>query len=117
MKKGTILCPKNWRFNGGKGFLVYLSVIWFIDWRAGLAALGVMLVLLAATKYMSLSTVAALLSCPITLLMLKTPAATVCLCAVTVLFIAWRHRENFKRLAKGTEAKFTLKARSSAHCP
>lgn len=107
--------PVWYRFKGGKGFLVYLSVIWLIDWRAGLTALVLMLVLLAATKYMSLSTVTAMLSCPPALFVLHAEAETVCLCAASVLLIAWRHRENFKRLANGTEAKFSLKSRPPAH--
>jgi len=42
--------PVWYQFKGGKGFLVYMSVIWFIDWRAGLIALGIMLILLGATN-------------------------------------------------------------------
>lgn len=106
--------PVWYRFKGGKGFLVYMSVIWFIDWRAGLVALLVMLLLLMLTKYMSLSTVVAMLSCPITLLITGAPWQAVALCAISVIFIAWRHRENFKRIKNGTESKFSLKSKASA---
>lgn len=102
--------PVWYKFKGGKGFLVYLSVIWFVDWRAGLIALAVMLLLLAITKYMSLSTVLALLTCPITLTVTKAPVSVILLCAVSVLYIAFRHKENFKRLLQGTENKFSLKS-------
>lgn len=103
--------PIWYKFKGGKGFLVYTSVIWFIDWRAGLIALCVMLVLLAVSKYMSLSTVAGLLTCPVTLAFLKYPLPVILLCAASVLFIAYRHKENFKRLAAGTENRFFLKSK------
>lgn len=103
--------PAWYKFKGGKGFLVYMSVIWFIDWRAGLVALLIMLVLLLTTKYMSLSTVTALLSCPITLLIIKASVPVVILCAVCVIFMAVRHKENFKRLLNGTESKFYLKSK------
>lgn len=106
--------PVWYGFKGGKGFLVYLSVIWFIDWRAGLVALLVMLVLLALTRYMSLSTVAAMLSCPVTLAVTGAPGSVIALCAVSVLYIAYRHKENFKRLKNGTESKFSLKSKASA---
>lgn len=96
-------------FKGGKGFLVYMSVIWFVDWRAGLVALAIFVVLILTTKYMSLSTVAAMLSCPVTLIVTGAPLAVILLCAGSVLFMAWRHRENFRRLAKGTESKFYLR--------
>ncbi len=96
-------------FKGGKGFLTYLSVIWFIDWRAGLVAVAVMLILLGITKYMSLSTVTAMLTCPITLIITKAPLPVILMCAASVLYIAIRHKENFKRLLAGTENKFSLK--------
>lgn len=104
--------PVWYQFKGGKGFLVYMSVIWFVDWRAGLIALCVMLLLLAITKYMSLSTVTALLTCPITLAVRRAPIAVIILCAVSVLYIAFRHRENFKRLINGTENKFAFKGKA-----
>ena len=79
-----------------------MSVIRFIDWRAGLIALGVMLLLLAATKYMSLPTVTDLITCQITLSVRKAPLAVIILCTASVLYIAFRHRENFKGLINGT---------------
>ncbi len=103
--------PLWYKFKGGKGFLVYMSVVWFIDWRAGVIALAVMLVLLLTTKYMSLSTVAAMLTCPIVLICFGAGWVTVAMCAASVLFMAWRHRENFKRLIAGTESKFSLKSK------
>ncbi len=96
-------------FKGGKGFLTYLSVIWFIDWKAGLVAVAVMLILLGITKYMSLSTVSAMLTCPITLIVTKASLPVILMCAASVLYIAIRHKENFKRLLAGTENKFSLK--------
>lgn len=104
--------PVWYKFKGGKGFLVYMSVIWFIDWRAGLVALLIMLVLLLTTKYMSLSTVTALLSCPITLIVIKASVPVIIMCAVCVIFMAVRHKENFKRLMNGTESKFYLKSKN-----
>lgn len=102
------------RFRGGKGFLVYLSVIWFINWHAGLIALCVMLVLLLITKYMSLSTILSMLSCPITLIVRHEDTLVTLLCAASVLIITLRHKENIKRLAHGTESRFSLKRNPSA---
>lgn len=100
--------PIWYKFKGGKGFLAYMSVIWFIDWRAGLIAVCLMLILLLLTKYMSLSTVLAMLSCPVTLFFNGASVSVISLCAISVLFIAYRHKENFKRLRNGTENKFSL---------
>lgn len=103
--------PVWYKFKGGKGFLSCMSIIWFLDWRAGVIALLVLLLLLLTTKYMSLATVVAMLTCPITLLVVKEEPVVVGLYAFCVLFMAWRHKENFKRLVKGTESKFSLKGK------
>lgn len=95
-------------FKGGKGFLVGLSTAYVIDWRVGLIATLIMIVLLFTTKYMSLSTVTAMLCCPILLALFGAARPTVLIEAATVLFIALRHKENFKRLVAGTESKFAL---------
>ncbi|MBE6587383.1 MAG: glycerol-3-phosphate acyltransferase [Ruminococcaceae bacterium] len=105
--------PVWYGFKGGKGFLVCMSCVWFLDWRAGLIALIVMLVLLFTAKYMSLATVAAMLTCPVTLLIFSHDPGTVLFCGASVLLMAVRHSENFKRLIKGTERKFSLKSKKA----
>jgi len=100
--------PVWYKFKGGKGFLVSLSIVWFLDWRAGLVATALMILLLLTTKYMSLSTVTAMFTCPIVLALVKTPVVVICIYAVCVLFMALRHWENFKRLKNGKESKFYL---------
>lgn len=103
--------PVWYKFKGGKGFLVSMSIIWFIDWRVGLIALALMLILLFTTKYMSLATVMAMLTCPVVLLVLDAPISVVCIYGACVLFMAIRHKENFKRLKNGTESKFKVKTK------
>lgn len=108
--------PLYYKFKGGKGFLVSLSLVWFIDWRIGLVALGVFLVLLFTVKYMSLSAISSMLLCPIILLICEISEGswtaieiwTVCLYSASVLLMVWRHRENIARLLTGTEKKFYL---------
>ena len=102
--------PVWYRFKGGKGFLVSLSTVWVTDWRVGLIVTVVMVVLLLTTKYMSLATVAATLCSPLLLLLFHAPLSAVLLNTAMVVFVALRHRENFKRLMAGTESKFTLSA-------
>ena len=98
--------PFLYGFRGGKGFLVCLSTVYVIDWRAGLIATVVMCLLLLTTHYMSLSTVTALLLSPIPVYLfggsLWVSLATLAL----VLFVAIRHHANFKRLLSGTESRF-----------
>lgn len=101
--------PVWYGFRGGKGFLVTLSLLWVMDWQVGLLSTLVMILLLLTTKYMSLSTVVALLISPFLLWLTGTDGVSVGIVAVMVAFVALRHTENFKRLRQGTESKFTLR--------
>ena len=101
--------PVWYGWKGGKGFLVTISVIFVVDWRVGLAAFALMTVLLLTTDYMSLSTVTALLLSPVLLIVLKTEPMAVVLVSAMVIFVAVRHKENFKRLLAGTEKHFLRK--------
>jgi len=101
--------PVWYRFRGGKGFLVCLSAMWALDWRIGLIATALMLVLLMLTKYMSLSTTLAMLVCPILHLLFGGNVVSVSLCFACVLIMVVRHKENYKRLVCGNESKFVLK--------
>ena len=100
--------PFQFKFKGGKGFLVCLSTMYVIDWRVGLIATGIMIVLLLITKYMSLSTTIAMLLCPILLFLFGTSIPVSLMVTFCAVFMAVRHKENFKRLIKGTESKFSL---------
>ena len=101
--------PLQYQFKGGKGFLVCLSTMYIIDSRVGFVATGIMVIMLLITKYMSLSTTIAMLVCPILLILFGASSPVVLMSAACVIFMAVRHKENFKRLIKGTESKFVLK--------
>ena len=103
--------PFQFKFKGGKGFLVCLSTMYVIDPRAGLIATGMMIVLLLLTKYMSLSTTLAMLLCPILLIPFGASVPVILMALACAVFMAVRHKENFKRLIKGTESKFSLKGK------
>ncbi len=100
--------PVWYRFRGGKGFLVSMSLLWCIDWRAGLFAFVLLCILLLTTQYMSLSTVVSMACASVVLIICGTPWYVTLAYAASVLFMAYRHRENFKRLKNGTESKFTF---------
>ena len=105
--------PFQFKFKGGKGFLVYMSMIWFVDWRAGLLATALLVVLLLTTKYMSLSTMIAVVSSSVLLCFIGDRNPWVIgLCMAQALFMVIRHKENIKRLIKGKEHKFYLKSKS-----
>ncbi|MCF0241576.1 MAG: glycerol-3-phosphate 1-O-acyltransferase PlsY [Treponema sp.] len=113
--------PVWYKFKGGKGFLVACSAIWFMDWRVALIAMCIFLILLFTVKYMSLCTMIAAWLCPV---MLAYPfgfykpitgnafnaehIGMIFICTASVTLMTWRHKENIKRLAAGTESKFSL---------
>ena len=100
--------PVYYGFKGGKGVSVCLSVILVVDWRAGLIAAGVLVVLLLLFHYMSLATTVALLSGPLWLWLFGGDLWAIILFGVAALFVAVRHWQNFGRLFRGEERKFNL---------
>ena len=105
--------PVWYDWKGGKGFLVTWSVIAVIDWRIGLGSFALMTILLLTTDYMSLSTVTALLLSPVAMFVLKTEPVAIIMTTFMVLFVAARHKENFKRLLAGTEKHFLRKPKEN----
>lgn len=101
--------PVWYRFRGGKAFLVAAAAIWFIDWRVGLIAAGVFLLLLFTVQIMSISSLSAALVCPIALAIFgfAHPIVMVC-CILSVLLLFWRHKANLQRLFRGQEPRFRL---------
>lgn len=103
--------PFQYKFKGGKGFLVCLSTMYLIDWRVGLIATGIMVALLLTTKYMSLSTNVAILLCPLLLIPFGASLPVIVMAAACALFMTVRHKENFVRLVRGEESRFFLKSK------
>ena len=101
--------PVWYRFKGGKAFLVAASAIWFIDWRVALIAAGIFLLLLFTVQIMSISSLCAGISCPISLAFFgfAHPVVLVC-CILSVLLLIWRHKSNIVRLVHKEEPKFRL---------
>ncbi len=102
--------PVWYRFKGGKGFLVACAAICLMDWRVALIAALILCLVLFTVKYMSLSTMLASLACPPLLLAFGCESVWVpVICTASVLLLIFRHKENIKRLLKGTETKFKFR--------
>ena len=103
--------PLWYHFQGGKGVAVMFAAIWFIEWRAAIIVLGVFLVMMVISRYMSLSVICGALTAPITMAVVgvEHPAAWF-ITIVCIVFMIIRHRENIKRLLRGTESRFSLKS-------
>lgn len=96
-------------FRGGKGILCGLGFALVGDWRVGLGALALFLIVTAATRYVSLGSCLAALAVGIgfTVFHIHKPWA-VALAWITVLLAIFMHRGNIARLVKGTERKLSF---------
>lgn len=93
-------------FKGGKGILCGFASSFVLDWRVALVTFAVFAIVYLLTKYVSLSSVLGALT-------LGTSFAiwnwghpwAVAGCSAMCLLAIYQHRENIKRLLKGTESK------------
>ena len=104
--------PVWYKFKGGKAFIAGFATIWFVDWRMTLIAMAVFFILLFTLKYMSVASCSAAAVCPIALAFLGPASIWVELMAIAcALLVILRHYPNFKKLANGTESKFSLSSK------
>ena len=83
------------------------TIVLMLDWRVALVAWGLFVVLWLSTKYVSLGSIAATASMPVTTFFVFSHNVlyTVLSAAIAALVI-WCHRGNIQRLLSGTEKKF-----------
>jgi len=93
-------------FKGGKGVGVSLGAGLAVMWKVTVLALGVWVVVVTATRYVSLSSMAAGVSVPVLAVLLGEPVPVRVFGAVLAAFILVRHRSNIRRLLAGVEPKF-----------
>ena len=99
--------PLYFDFRGGKAVATGICVAFLTDWRFGLTALVVFVLVAAATKYVSLASVSGALSTIIALFFFDITPEKKVLLLFTVCQILFMHRSNLKRLCQGTETKFS----------
>ena len=104
--------PCVYQFRGGKGILCSGTMLCILDWRIALVGLGLFLVALLLTRYVSLGSVLAASSFPFTTWwVFRDDPQFVWIMAIAVFlaaFVIWAHRANILRLIKGTENKFRI---------
>lgn len=99
--------PVFFGLRGGKGILSGGVLVLLLDWRVALIAWGLFVSLWLLTRYVSLGSVAATASMPVSVFFLlgHNWLYTVLSAAIAALVI-WCHRGNIQRLLSGTEKKF-----------
>lgn len=92
-------------FKGGKGVATALGLLVFLMPKAAPCSFGVWLVLVLATRYVSLGSIVAAIVTPFLAWYMEYPLAYVIFSAIAAFFVVLRHRENIQRLLSGTESK------------
>lgn len=104
--------PVYFGFKGGKGIFTTCAVMFVVDWRVAAIALGLFIVVVALTRYVSLGSILAACTLPFSSWAFGRVEplymGTMILLAVG---IAALHRKNITRLIKGEESKLGAKAK------
>lgn len=107
-----VVCGHNWPvflgFRGGKGVATSLGAMIAVNPIIALSCFGVFLVIVAITKYVSLASVVGISMSPIIMMCIQNKKGVFVTLFLSASVI-YTHRENIKRLLKGTERKIGQK--------
>jgi len=107
------LFPVFLKFKGGKGVATAAGVLIALDWRLGLAVLGVWLLTAFVSRYSSLAALVAAASAPMLAgMMWGAIGSTLAVGAMSLALIA-RHWPNLQRLLTGGEPKIGAKKKKA----
>ncbi|MFL6693179.1 MAG: glycerol-3-phosphate 1-O-acyltransferase PlsY [Ramlibacter sp.] len=108
------LFPVFFRFKGGKGVATFLGAVFGIHWLLGIATCATWLIIAFFFRYSSLASLVAAVFAPVYYLLghrvgwyAEAPVAIALF--VMAGLLAWRHRENIRRLLAGTESRLGAK--------
>lgn len=102
------------RFKGGKGVATAAGMFLALAPLAVLMAIGVWVICLWLTGYVSLSSIIAVMSLPISVRLLQPDDVSVFWAAIgLVALIIFAHRRNIARLIEGTENRFRTRGKAA----
>ena len=96
------------RFKGGKGIAVGFGGALALKWPVAMGLLLVFVILVTATRYVSLGSTCAAVSLPVWGAVMGFEAVSVVVLVAIGALVVWAHRSNIKKLASGTESKFSF---------
>jgi glycerol-3-phosphate acyltransferase PlsY len=111
------LFPVFFRFLGGKGVATALGILLAISGWLGLATLATWLVIAVFFRYSSLAAIVASVFAPLYCLFLFGISAALPAVILMSALLVWRHKENIRKLANGTESKIGAKKAPPAETP
>ena len=106
--------PIYYRFRGGKGVVTAAITVLMCNPFVFLILFVLFVLIVAATRYISLGSVMCMLLYPVVLdrvdkIFFGASGAYVVIAIAIAVLVVFMHRENIKRLMKGTENKFSFK--------
>lgn len=103
--------PIFFEFRGGKGVATSLGVLLMLNWKIGLIALSFAIVLMIATKMVSVGSISAAILYPILVIFMQDNKniGTLIVSFLIALLVIFNHRSNIKRLKEGKENKISFK--------
>jgi glycerol-3-phosphate acyltransferase PlsY len=107
--------PIYFGFRGGKGILTCATVAAFMGWQIILILLGIFIIVVVLTRYVSLGSIISCVAYPFLFWwrFYRTPMLvimSVCLAAIAIAM----HHTNIKRLIHGKESKFSFHRKAQA---
>lgn len=106
--------PCMFQFKGGKGVLSGGVIAFMMDWRIGLIAFGGFLVLVFLTRWVSLGSIWGGACFPFAVGFLYQDTTLTLLALLCGGLLVVKHKDNIKRILKGTESKFSLHRKKEA---
>lgn len=109
--------PIYYGFKGGKGVLVGASSFIAVDFKVFIALIAVFIVILAISKYVSVSSIISTAYCPLATLLMSwivegngfgRSFLYMILSLPMAALVIWMHRSNIERIMNGTESKFSF---------
>ena len=94
------------KFKGGKGFASYLGMTIVLNWKFAIAVLLLVVVVTLVTDYIVAATTTTIIIVPIGLGILTQSWLLPLILLVASAVIAWKHKDNYVRMYKGTEIGF-----------
>ena len=105
----AVICGHNWSlflgFKGGKGIATTFGVVFALNPTISILALIIWGVVLITTRYVSLSSIFAVISIFIFTILFKQPYEYIIFSVIILIFGIFKHKENIERLKSGKERK------------
>jgi glycerol-3-phosphate acyltransferase PlsY len=113
------LYPVFFRFQGGKGVATFIGAVFGIHWLLGVATGLTWLIIAFFFRYSSLASLVAAVFAPVYFLLgdrvqWYADKPVVLALVVMAALLAWRHRENIRRLLAGTESRLGSKKKAAS---